>query len=87
MFVLPVLTLLAAEVAQTTRMIRATMIDVLDFGLCDDGAAEGRAGDHGAAASRAAQRAGPDPAGACLQRCLADRRRGGGGDTCFSFRA
>jgi peptide/nickel transport system permease protein len=30
MFVLPVLTLLAAEVAQTTRMIRATMIDVLD---------------------------------------------------------
>ena len=29
MFVLPVLTLLAAEVAQTTRMIRATMIDVL----------------------------------------------------------
>lgn len=30
MFVLPVLTLIAAEVAQTTRMIRATMIDVLD---------------------------------------------------------
>jgi peptide/nickel transport system permease protein len=30
MFVLPVLTLLAAEVAQTTRMIRATMIDVLN---------------------------------------------------------
>ena len=30
MFVLPVLTLLAAEVAQTTRMVRATMIDVLD---------------------------------------------------------
>jgi len=30
MFVLPVLTLLAAEVAQTTRMIRATMIDVLE---------------------------------------------------------
>lgn len=30
MFVLPVLTLLAAEVAQTTRMIRAAMIDVLD---------------------------------------------------------
>jgi peptide/nickel transport system permease protein len=30
MFVLPVLTLLAAEVAQTTRMIRATMIEVLD---------------------------------------------------------
>jgi peptide/nickel transport system permease protein len=30
MFVMPVLTLLAAEVAQTTRMIRATMIDVLD---------------------------------------------------------
>lgn len=29
MFVLPVLTLLAAEVAQVTRMIRATMIDVL----------------------------------------------------------
>jgi peptide/nickel transport system permease protein len=30
MFVLPVLTLLAAEVAQITRMIRATMIDVLE---------------------------------------------------------
>jgi peptide/nickel transport system permease protein len=30
MFVLPVLTLLAASVAQTIRMIRATMIDVLD---------------------------------------------------------
>jgi peptide/nickel transport system permease protein len=30
MFVLPVLTLVAAEIAQTTRMIRATMIDILD---------------------------------------------------------